>query len=162
MASITEILKKEEVLESRIYLYKEGVFWKAYQYSAYRVGLRQENFKLKKKFIKTVSCEVVSLGFPDVTLERIFEEHEIERINEKQISIPCGEIDKKAYQQWFDEIPLTENLMDSLLPKVNELRIRTTSTKDNVIRRIKEFRIEEATPLTCMEFIISIRKELRE
>lgn len=39
MASIAEILKKEELLEPRIYLYKEGAFWKAYQYSAYRVVL---------------------------------------------------------------------------------------------------------------------------
>ncbi|MCD7940389.1 MAG: hypothetical protein LUH50_10190 [Bacteroides intestinalis] len=95
MASITEILKREELLEPRIYLYKEGVFWKAYQYPAYRIAERQKNFKLKKKFVKTVSQEVVSLGFPEVTLERIFGGQEIERINEKLISAPCGELDKK-------------------------------------------------------------------
>ena len=68
MASISDILKREELQNPRIYLHKEGIFWKAYQYSAYQIVQRQVNIKPKKKFIKTVSCEIVSLGFPDITL----------------------------------------------------------------------------------------------
>lgn len=35
MASISDILKREELQNPRIYLHKVGIFWKAYQYSAY-------------------------------------------------------------------------------------------------------------------------------
>lgn len=54
------------------------------------------------------------------------------------------------------------NLMDSLMPEVSEMRTRTMNKGENVLRKIKEFRIEEATPLSCMEFIVSVRKELIE
>ncbi|MDC2175184.1 hypothetical protein PO073_24680 [Bacteroides thetaiotaomicron] len=160
MATTAEILNREELLKPCIYLYKEGVFWKAYQYSAYRVVQRHASFKLKKKFVKAVSCEIVSLGFPDTTLERMFDKQEIETINEKMISIPCGELDKQAYKEWFDNLPLLGRLVDSCLPGTDELRIRTISTGENILRKIREFRIEDATPLSCMEFVVSMRKEL--
>lgn len=160
MAAISEILKREELQEPCIYLYKEGIFWKAYQYSAYRVVQRQVNFKPKKKFIKTVSCEIVSLGFPDITLERVFKKQEIEIVNEKLIGIPCGELDKKAYIEWFDNIPQVGHLVDSWLAEPNELRIRTINKEENVLRRIKEFPVEEVTPEACVNFITSIYKEL--
>ena len=121
---------------------------------------RHASFKLKKKFVKAVSCEIVSLGFPDTTLERIFDKQEIEMINEKMISIPCGELDKKGYKEWFDNLPLLGHLVDSCLSGTDELRIRTISTGENILRKIREFRIEEATPLSCMEFVVSMRKEL--
>lgn len=160
MAAISEILKREELQEPCIYLYKEGIFWKAYQYSAYRVVQRQVNIKPKKKFIKTVSCEIVSLGFPDITLERVFKKQEIEIVNEKLIGIPCGELDKKAYIEWFDNIPQVGRLVDSWLSEPDGLIIRTINREKNVLRRIKEFPVEEVTPEACVDFIRSISKEL--
>lgn len=160
MAAISEILKREELQEPRIYLHKEGIFWKAYQYSAYRVVQRLVNIKPKKKFIKAVSCEIVSLGFPDITLERVFKKQEIEIVNEKLVGIPCGELDKKAYIEWFDNIPQVGRLVDSWLSEPDELIIRTINKEKNVLRRIKEFPVEEVTPEACVDFIRSISKEL--
>jgi hypothetical protein len=158
MASTADILERESLLESRIYLYREGIFWKAYQYSAYRVIQRQANLKLKKKFVKAVSCEVISLGFPDVTLERIFDKQEIEIFEDKIICISCKELDMQAYREWFDIVPLTAQ-SESMPP---ELKNAASSTEEAVIRKIKEFRIEESTPMSCMNFLALVRKELVE
>ncbi|MDR1503217.1 MAG: hypothetical protein LBT43_12280 [Prevotella sp.] len=159
MASTSEILEREGLLEPRIYLYREGIFWKAYQYSAYRIIQRQANLKLKKKFVKAVSCEVISVGFPDVTLGRIFDKPEIKTLEDKIIYIPCGELDGQAYRDWFDSIPLTAQ--PESMP-ANPRHTVTGTAEEAVIRKIKEFRIEESTPMACMNFLASVRKELVE
>lgn len=127
--------------------------------SAFRVLQRQSGLRLKKKFIKAVSCEVISLGFPDVTLERIFRKQELEYIDEKIISISCDDLDLQAYQRWFDAVPsveLSENLQQ------HQPESRKVNINDAVLRKIKEFRIEESTPMDCMIFLVSVRKELIE
>lgn len=159
MASTSEILERESLLEPRIYLYREGIFWKAYQYSAYRILQRQANLKLKKKFVKAVSCEVISIGFPDVTLERIFDKQEIKILEDKIIYISCEELDRQAYKKWFEVVPLMEQA-ESVLPELK--RNTTVSAEEVVLRKIKEFRIEESTPMAYMIFLASVRKELVE
>ena len=158
MASTAEILEKEELSEPCIHLYREGIFWKAYQYSAFRVVRRQANLKLKKKWVKAVSREVVSLGFPDVTLQRIFDKSEIQTSGEKWLCIRDKAIDKEAYRQWFDAIPLMEQ-PDSPAPRPVPT---AASNGESVLRKLREFRIEEATPMACMFFLTSLRKELIE
>lgn len=160
MASMTELMTKEAIMGTQMYLYKEGFFWKAYQYSAYRVNRRQPGFKLTKKYVKTVSCEVISLGFPDETLHRIFSDEEIVYINEKLIGIPDSvDIDMQGYNEWFQSIPLTERTTDVVLPKQ---RPTPPTSLERVLQKIREFSVEQSTPMDCMILISQIRKELVE
>ena len=53
-----------------IYLYKQCVFWVAYEQSALLLGLKM-NLKPSFRFIKAVGRKVLSVGFPNVTLEKI-------------------------------------------------------------------------------------------
>ncbi|MBD8347735.1 hypothetical protein [Dysgonomonas sp. HGC4] len=159
MASTAEILAKGALLEPWIFLYREGIFWKAYQQSAYRVLQRKPGFRLKKKFVKAVSCEVVSLGFPDETLERIFNTEEIENAGEKMICIQDNDIDMQAYREWFDAVPLSEQKENVAPPQPELIYI---NTQDTVLKKIREFPIEQSTPIDCMIFLVSVRKELKE
>ncbi|MDR0334140.1 MAG: hypothetical protein LBI15_11865 [Dysgonamonadaceae bacterium] len=43
-------------------LYKEGIFWMAYEQSAYAV-CQIKPYIARKKYVKAVSAEVVSVGF---------------------------------------------------------------------------------------------------
>jgi hypothetical protein len=159
MASTAEILAKEALSEPRIYLYREGIFWKAYQRSAYRVLQRRPDFKLKKKYIKAVSCEVVSLGFPIDTLYRIFDKQEIEEIDEKVVAISGNDTGMQAYQEWFAAVPLSDQVgIAAPLPSVPAL----SGSPEIVLRKIREFPIEQSTPLECMMFLARMRKELTE
>lgn len=159
MASTAEILAKEALLEPRIFLYREGIFWKAYQQSAYRVLQRKPGFRLKKKFVKAVSCEVISLGFPGETLERIFKKEEMEYAGEKVIGIPDNDIDMQAYQQWFESVPLCEQKENTVLPQQGPT---LSCSPDTVLKKIREFPIEQSTPMDCMVFLARMRKELTE
>ena len=48
---------------SEIHLWKEGVFWVAYEQSAYAVWLLKK-YRPTRKFIKSAGMEVVCIGFP--------------------------------------------------------------------------------------------------
>ena len=53
-----------------VHLWKEGVFWVAYEQSAYLVS-QVKKLKPTKKYVKTAGREVVSVGFPSSVLADI-------------------------------------------------------------------------------------------
>lgn len=60
-----EIISNESQNEDSIYLYSEGMFMKAYERSAFFAHTLIHEFKLSKRYIKTVNMDVISLGFPE-------------------------------------------------------------------------------------------------
>lgn len=157
MASTREILDKELENPDYIHLYSEGIFWKAYQQSAYRMILKAGKLKPLKKYIKTVDCEVISVGFPDSTLHKYFSEEEIERTADgKLIRIPCTEPDVQEYEKWFSSVAVSE-------AKKTETAAQSETIGEierTVLRKIKEYNVEASTPMQSMIFLASIRKEL--
>ena len=59
-----EIIERESCNEDSIWLYREGMFVKAYERSAFFAHALIHEFKLSKRFIKNVNMDVISLGFP--------------------------------------------------------------------------------------------------
>jgi len=51
----------------KIFLYKQGVFWTAYEHSALILSWLKP-LKISFRFVKTVNQQVISVGFPDTTL----------------------------------------------------------------------------------------------
>jgi hypothetical protein len=77
--SIQEITTIEDQNTGEIHLHKEGMFWKAYQQSAYLFTREVKAFKVSKKWVKAVGREVAGFGefqpwsfkaFPNVSFER--------------------------------------------------------------------------------------------
>ena len=156
MASIREIIEKEESSTGVIHLYLEGIFWKAYQESAYRLVQRMGKLKATKKYIKVVDREVVSVGFPDSALLKYFREDEINRIGEKNITIAC-DVSLSGYSGWFSSVPLSSS---NYISNLSGLKTGEASGQHPVLLKIKEFNLEAATPIQCMLFLASIRQEL--
>src|SRR5574344_2003917 len=85
---IEALLQTEETNVSHIFLYKEGVFWKAYQRSAY--GLLRHcdvKYRVKHRYVKCVATDVLSVGFPEAALVRLFDGDRLEHLDEKRIRI---------------------------------------------------------------------------
>ena len=61
---IEDILKTED--NRSIYLHNEGLFWRAYQYSAFAFVNNIKPYNAKKKFIKKVNSDIVFIGFPAI------------------------------------------------------------------------------------------------
>ena len=65
-----EIISREDANNDCVWLYREGIFMKAYEHSAFFVHTYIKDFKLSKRYIKAVNMDVVSLGFPENTLPK--------------------------------------------------------------------------------------------
>lgn len=64
-------ISAREAAQSRIVLFREGNFLKAYDESAYLFVTRIKSYQVNRVFVKTVGREVFSLGFPSPSLDKI-------------------------------------------------------------------------------------------
>lgn len=101
--TFSEILAVEDANTDRIYLYREGLFLKAYERSAFLCHRHVHAFKLSRRFIKSVNRHVVSLGFPESSLKKwmwAFPVHELsEKVLVCEVEKEVGEVE---YQQWLE------------------------------------------------------------
>jgi len=105
--NIHKITTIEDQNTGKIYLHKEGFFWKAYQQSSYIFTQEIKAFKISKKWAKTVEREVVSIGFPENALEKFFNEEQLTKIDEKQIVVTGYLFRVEDYQQWLAFLSFT-------------------------------------------------------
>jgi hypothetical protein len=69
---ISGIVFIEEGNISHIHLYKEGSFWKAYERSAYLFVQHIKTYQTRLRYYKNIDQEIISIGFPDIALPKIF------------------------------------------------------------------------------------------
>ncbi|MDE6570290.1 MAG: hypothetical protein K2K43_06685 [Alistipes sp.] len=67
-----QLIAAEANNTDRIALYREGLFWKAYERSAYALCTQVRPFKPTRKVLKALSGgDIVSVGFPTIAADRI-------------------------------------------------------------------------------------------
>ena len=67
---IKEILVLESTNRDRIVLLKEGVFWRAYQTSAYLFVHCIRELKVTHKYVKAAKADAFFIGFPPKMLHK--------------------------------------------------------------------------------------------
>ncbi len=98
-----EILSLEDNNENKIYLFREGSFLKAYEHSAFLFHRYIHEFKLSRRFIKTVNRPVISLGFPESSLKKWFYAYPVDTISEKLLCVDIEKsVDEVEYQNWTE------------------------------------------------------------
>jgi len=70
---IHEILTLEKTNTNTIFLLKEGIFYRAYELSAFLFVTHIQNYSVTKKFIKSVSKQIVYIVFPATYLHTILQ-----------------------------------------------------------------------------------------
>ena len=104
---IADIIKTED--NTNIYLHNEGLFWRAYEYSAYAFVKNIKQYNAKKKFIKIVDSDIVFIGFPDSTLNNILalckQNGFAVNKNGKIITIEL-KTKKEGYVKWKNEVEI--------------------------------------------------------
>lgn len=69
-----DFIRTEAANTDRIILYREGLFWKAYERSAFAVCTQIRPFKPTKRSLKTLGGgELISIGFPSSTEDRVLD-----------------------------------------------------------------------------------------
>lgn len=161
MSNLQEILKTESENTDKIHFYREGVFYKAYEKSAYLFVTHVKPFMVKKLFVKSVNQEVVSIGFPTNSLRNYFEADKIqEKDNEAEVPLDVA-VNLSDFESWRENVAVTPAKEQSA--KVNS---RTSTAADmsederTIVMKIKTFPIEVKTPLECMVFLSELKKIL--
>jgi hypothetical protein len=142
-------------------LYLEGVFWVAYEQSAYYFMLKK-GYKTVKKHIKLLDKDVASLGFPRKVLEDFLKTEagiSTQTIQDNCCVICLKEpVDGILFEDWKKDLPLykpevkaCEEVTVAVLPQAER----------RVINLLKVFSIANSTPMECMNFISEIQKELK-
>lgn len=111
MKKNTDILNKlryESENANVVHLWLEGMFWKAYERSAYLFVRRISGYKPYKKFVRSVGGEVVAIGFPSKAIEKLLDGRSVEYVDSKHYILNGFTVDAqelKNFQSWKKEIP---------------------------------------------------------
>lgn len=158
-----EILELERSSEGDIILHKEGIFWRAYQISAYLFATHIRELKVISKFIKVVKEEVAYLGFPHSILEEILREAaagkwKVEQ-EERLIRIKTGvTVQKETWEAWL----LLHKGSTEAVAQVHPDPDKPSSVHQlkKVIRKLRSYPILEKSPLETQQFVLELQKEI--
>lgn len=134
-----------------LFLYKEGVFWVAYEQSAYFFA-QLKGYKPTKKYYKNINKWVVSVGFPqaDDLLNNLQQNNTITWVNKTESSIEmllAEEVSNTNFNLWKQNV------------KEKEQKITTNTTKKSSIEQlVKAFPLANKTPMEAFLFL----KELQD
>lgn len=124
-------LQLETVNTGVVHLWLEGMFWKAYERSAYIFCRRVSDYKPYKKWVKAVGGEVVAIGFPTKAFDRLVDGRVVEYVDEKHCLLTGFNVDAqelKAFHEW------KKNLVSSFPYAV----VVSNRSPDNIVQGKKE------------------------
>lgn len=152
---ITKVLQKEKENKG-IILHKEGIFWRAYEVSAYVFASEIKSYNVKVKYYKNVNREVVYLGFPATYLDTIIKlcgkkGYTVQEQSESEIVIK-GSIEAEGYAAWKKDI--VQAIKQTDVSKENEI-----SSMD-ISREIVAYPLASKTPMEAQHFLYEIQLKI--
>lgn len=146
---------------NEIILHREGVFYIAYERSAWLFFMAVHTFKVKKMYVKCVAQDVVSIGFPMTALERYVTGCKVdEGSGGVRLSLPGDKIPLvDDFEQWkgCQQYATPKQKSETANDDVDEKDIPMS----DIIKRIKDFPIECKTPVECMLFLIELKNSCK-
>lgn len=141
--TIVEKITIQNQDSSKIFLFKEGVFWVAYEQSAYFIA-KYKKYKATIKQYKNIKQSIVSVGFPkvEVVLNELLLNKCINKVikTDAVIEIVLNQsIDSSVFELW--KIDQTKEKQENLTPKMT------------VEQLVKAFPLANKTPMEAFLFL---------
>jgi hypothetical protein len=163
---ISDILIKENNNSGQIILHKEGLFWRAYEQSAYLFSKHVRKYQVIRKHFKNVEKDIVLLGFPHgakVDVLKYISKQDI-KSNEKQIIISGYQFDEAVFLEWKNSIEFKASTMpDNSLasePEISYSVNKQDNPENSIMEMIQKFPVALKAPIECQQFIIEIQKQI--
>ena len=175
MAQLKDILEKENNRGgnlSDIYLFVEGMFYRAYERSAWLCCRYVNEFKVTRRDMKNSDDSVVFIGFPVSSLSKFVpqgvavEQSEgyallhLPLENHPELSDTAAA--DEAFANWKNAVPNA-----STVAKKTSLQKDLKHMPDGEPRRMSEimlsimaFPVEQKTPMECMMFVADIKQKI--
>lgn len=151
-----EILQRESSNTDLIHLYKEGLFWKAYEQSAYLFVNSITSYKVKSKYDKKTRQDIIYIGLPQISLERAKEKYTVIRSDDKEITIKPI-IANSSIQISFERWKMMNLKTNEPLPII---QTRVNMSDADIANKVRMFNLESKTPMQCMMFLADLKKEI--
>ncbi|MDE7305216.1 MAG: hypothetical protein K2N04_04805 [Alistipes sp.] len=110
MRFFEEVAQREDRNDREIVLYPEGLFYKAYERSAFVCVSRISSFVPSKKRVRYLGRDLVSIGFPVSALAKYFPDAPRPQENEPVVIALSEPIDPVAAETWKAALPLKERM----------------------------------------------------
>ena len=159
MASIQEMVKFErDAPPGTIRLVKCGEFYRAYNHSAWLFQSCVNEYKVIRKYVKSLSEDIYYVGFPEKSLFNNIGERKSEKTAYGfDIILDVSEIpDESNYQQWIESVKTEQSSKAdyySLPPDIADIERET-------IKKLREFPVESKSMIECTVFLSELRKML--
>ena len=157
-----EILEHEDAASNEIHLYLEGMFWKAYEYSAYRFTFGIRAFCPKKKFIKAIGRDMVSIGFPMDSLKKHSALFDLVSQSEKECTvIPKSCTPPQPFEEWKASIPLwSNNPAPAPVETAVQQQQQPQSEAEKIVDEIRRYNLANVTPVECMMWLSQLKTRI--
>lgn len=186
MAKITEILDIEKDRNERekwnvIHLFKEGGFYRAYNWSAWLIVTFSYNDEVRKetkdrkplavsrKKMKSTETDFVFVGFPLKSLDKFVPSNiGFAPITDTQIDVTIDlsynddvtyESLEEEYETWKDGIKMSEE-KPKYEKTVSDSVTITPRSISSVMAQVLSYPLESKTPIENMEFISMLKSQL--
>lgn len=164
---LSSILSLEDSSDVKIYLHREGLFWKAYERSAFLL-LREtgKKYQVKCRQMKATGDIVRSVGFPDSVLHQLFPAdalHELAQAAEEgahcqSLWIESSHADLSDFAAWRAKHDVEELNTDSAnKSSVADSQV-VNDTTALVMQRLSAFDLANSTPMDCLRFVASLKE----
>ena len=156
--TLREQLEREKGNDNLVFLSPEGLFYKAYERSAYILCTQYQALKPSCKYVKYLNgAGVISVGFPQSSLPKV--EEVLERCQEREngtdgpVFFARTQISEQAYILWKNE-------QFRIHPKEQVSLLETTekSGENELTSAILHYPLESKSPLECMMFLVQLKQ----
>lgn len=162
MNTLKSITLEEDENTGFIHLYKEGIFWKAYNHSAFLLCTQVRKLKVNQRVTKSCGDNVVFyVGFPVVYQERTLPATlTIITASDTRLTLAAPQkFDAKAYAVWCSEFKVKPSNVD--YTNLSDSNQGANSVKEAlVIDAINNFDLANSTPLDALNLVNKLQQLL--
>lgn len=175
MAKLGDILEKEKNRSETgmlrtIYLYQEGTFYRAYEWSAWLCFRYIKQFKPTHRLLKDSDDSIVFIGFPVTSLQKYtLEGGEVTYMDDNNVAVSIPEntigdgLDAARmsadFDNWKSNVPMTESSKKKL-EESQRFPNGTPPRLTDILRDVMSYPIEQHSPMECMSFLAEIKQQI--
>ena len=168
-----ERIDKEDRNHNCLILYKEGIFFKAYEQSAYAFHTRIQPFQLKVKTLKDVERPYITLGFPQSQREKYLSDLKVIEENPEYLIAELSEpINKDAFVSWKSGV-LSSTATQEPSSEAGEgaerpdARPERELTEENaalaaLLNKVLDLNMAAMTPMTAFNVLYQFQTDLKQ
>lgn len=177
MSQLKEILAIEQERSNleqcaEVHLFREGTFYRAYEWSAWLCVRYFTELKVTHRLLKGGE-DIVFVGFPLTSLDRYTPQGAVVSPSDDksiEMTLPADvfapDTDSDSLQKSFEDWKQCQPLMDASKKKVEEEKVRAERNAHprltDVMLRILAYPIEQHSPMECMVFLSDIKQQISE